>query len=160
MIPLDDYVKRSAVVQFLKSLFESSGCMDHAAAYYNASEYIGSKAIIPSEDVAPVKRGVWKVSYSHLWEKNESGKADTNWWYEDYHNGVTCRKCRSNVCVHCSPDWASLSCGVPHYICSECGAEEEREYPFCHCGARMTSEHLVGHLGVPQHAPMNSHGSF
>ena len=138
---MSDYVKRSSVVEYLKSI-------PPGVFGFIATSSVGDPNVIPSEDVAPFKRGIWIVSHEHLWEKNEFGEPDMEWWCEDYHEGVSCRMCHENVCVHCEPDWKSLPCTVGHYVCSECGAREEREYPFCHCGARMTSEHLVNHLNL------------
>lgn len=146
---MDTYVKRSKVVQFLTDQSQKEVWPSYAIAYQQAAEDIGNSNLIPSEDVSPVKRGVWLKTRKHAWRRNEFGEIDDGAWDHEFHNGPSCSICYRSPCIHCDPDYDSEEDCLIHYVCSECGTHEEKEYPFCHCGARMTSEYLIKEGVVP-----------
>ena len=150
---LNDYIRRRAMIDYLLKSEErnnNSGMQLEAAEDLRLIGVISNdNSVIPSEDVAEIKRGIWISTSKHLWEKDESGEVNEWSWDREFHNGVTCELCGQTECVGCNPDYDNLTNCKPHYICSECGAEEPKEYPFCHCGARMTSGSFIKEGVIP-----------
>lgn len=89
------------------------------------------------DGMASVKHGTWIPTTKHDWIKDENGKIDEFAFESGYHNGVVCEICECCMCVHCHPEYDEDDECADHFVCSECGRHELKQYPYCRCGAKM-----------------------
>lgn len=74
----------------------------------------------------------------HKWQRDEDGEIDDWSWDYEYCNGVTCKRCGKQVCVHCNPNYDKLEdCEVNIYNCPSCNKNVYRNQKYCDCGQKL-----------------------
>ena len=102
---------------------------------YKANEM----AIQELEKQIPKKPKYTYIKYGkHTCAKKENGEIDDFAFDYEYHNGVVCEVCGKAVCVHCNPQYDSMTdCEDEYYNCPSCGKKIFYAYKYCDCGQKI-----------------------
>ena len=81
-----EYIDRGKLVEFLKQVRRDLP-HDSDEMILNLQQFVESKSFVPSEDVEPVKRGVWELDYDRNFHrcsncKESSIRYTDEWGYE------------------------------------------------------------------------------
>ena len=99
-----EYIDRGKLVEFLKQVrrdlpHDSKDFFTRDEMILNFQQFVESKSFVPSEDVEPVRRGVWELDYDRNFHRcsncKESSIRYTDEWGDEIGEELT------NFCPEC-----------------------------------------------------------